>query len=93
MPFLDGSSSVFSVAPDGDMAVVYTGLTSVLDLAFDPQGRLYALETSFRKPIAPPFLFPGTGRVVRVEADGALTPVVTGLDFPSAMTMGSAGDL
>lgn len=93
VPFLDGSSSVFRVAADGEMALVYSGLTTVLDLAFDPRGRLYALETSVEKPIAPPFLFPATGRVVRVEAEGALIPVATGLTFPSAMTFGAHGDL
>lgn len=55
-------------------------------------GNLYALESM----TAPGFPSPaevGTGMVVRVERDGTLTLVVTGLSFPSAMTFGPHGDL
>ena len=93
VPFIDGTSSVFSISHRGNIELLHQGLTTVLDLAFDRIGRLYALETSVGKPVAPPFLFPGTGRVVRVEADGTLIPIATGLDFPSAMTIGPRDDL
>jgi hypothetical protein len=93
VPFLDGSSSVFSLSRDGTIEPLYPGLTTVLGLAFDRIGRLYALETSVGKPVAPPFLFPATGRVVRIESDGSLTPVVEGLNLPTGMTFGPRGEL
>jgi hypothetical protein len=93
VPFLDGTSSVFSVSHDGAIDPLHLGLTTVLGLAFDRIGRLYALETSVGKPVAPPFLFPATGRVVRIEPNGSLTAVAEGLTFPTGMTFGPRGDL
>ncbi len=70
---------------------VETGLTTAWE-RLGRDGRLYALESM----TAPGFPSPaevGTGMVVRVERDGTLTLVVTGLSFPSAMTFGPHGDL
>jgi len=64
----------------------------VVGLAFDRQGRLYALETT-AAGVAPPLSDPTAGRLVRVEADGALTPVVTNLAFPTAVVSGKNGEL
>ncbi len=68
-----------------------SGLTAVLGVAFDARGRLYALETDtvagFPGPAAA-----GSGQVVRVNKDGSLTIIATGLTFPSAMTIDPDGD-
>jgi sugar lactone lactonase YvrE len=69
--------------------VVATGLTAVLGLAFDRQGRLYALETT---TVDNDFPQPGTGRVVRVTR-GGLVPVATGLTFPTGVAAGPDGHL
>jgi hypothetical protein len=90
-PIVPSSSNIWKLTPSGNLKVVATGLTTVLGTAWN-DGKLYALESM----TAPEFPSPaevGTGMVVRVERDGTLTPVVTGLSFPSAMTFGPDGDL
>jgi hypothetical protein len=93
VPFLDGSAAVRAISHDGRLSILASGLTTVLSVAYDRRGRLYALETSVGKPVAPPFLFPGTGRVVRVEDSGQLTVVAEGLTLPTAMTFGARDEL
>jgi sugar lactone lactonase YvrE len=88
-PITPGSSQIMKITPSGNISVVAQGLTTVLGLAFDANGNLYALEMS----PAPGFPTPGTGRVVRVLEDGTLEPVVTGLSLPTAMTFGPDGKL
>lgn len=91
-PLVPGSAKVFMVTLDGHVSVFATGLTTVLGVAFDRSGRLYALEsfTSFPFP-APPAA--GSGKVVRLNASGGWDDIVTGLTFPTAMTFGEEGDL
>jgi hypothetical protein len=88
-PISPGSSQIMKITPSGKLKVVAAGLTTVLGLAFDPDGNLYALEMN----AAPGFPAPGNGRVVRVLDDGTLQPVVTGLMLPTAMTFGPDGKL
>ena len=63
----------------------------MLGIAFDGQGRLYALETDtvagFPGPAAA-----GSGKVVRVNSNGRLTTIAAGLNFPTAMTFDPDGD-
>ncbi|MBV9173533.1 MAG: ScyD/ScyE family protein [Chloroflexi bacterium] len=91
-PLVQGAANVFRLTPRGELSTVASGLTAVLGVAFDRNGRLYALETSATGGPGPG-LVPNTGRVVRVSRSGGLIPVVTGLDFPSAMTFGPDGNL
>jgi len=58
----------------------------VLGLAFR-HGKLYALEMSTTAG-APT---PGTGAIVLVRAHGPAQTVVSGLDFPTGMTVGPDG--
>src|SRR5262249_54032614 len=91
-PVQVGSAKILKVTPSGQIEQHAAGLTTVLGLAFDAQGRLYALETDtvagFPGPAAA-----GSGQVVRVNGDGSLTPIATGLVFPTGMTMGPDGAL
>ncbi len=74
------------------------GFTTVVSVKFGPDGLLYALELSDT-----PGGFPnkGDGKVVRLNADGCIETVVTGLSLPGGMTFGpdkalyvsNAGDL
>jgi hypothetical protein len=91
-PAVPGAAKIFKVNLDGTFSVFATGLTTVLGVAFDRHDRLYALEsfTSFPFP-APPA--GGSGKVVRLNASGGWDEVVTGLNFPSAMTFGKDGYL
>lgn len=88
----DFAASVYRVSKDGSrMSLVASGLHGVLGIAFDRQGRLYVLETT-QAGVDPPLSDPTAGRLVRVEADGSVTPIVTGLAFPTALIPGRKGE-
>jgi glucose/arabinose dehydrogenase len=74
------------------------GFTTIVSLKFGPDGLLYALELS---DTPNGFPNPGDGKVLRLNADGTIQTVVTGLKLPGGMTFGpdkalyisNAGDL
>lgn len=88
-PIVSGSSKILKISPRGDVTVVAEGLTTVLGLAFDKKGRLYALENTSDNP----FPTPGTGRVVRVGPQGQIEVIASGLFLPTAMTFGPDDNL
>jgi len=67
-------------------------LSKVLGVAFDSADRLYVLETS-NSDAAGGFPVPGTGDVVRINFDGTVETIDSGLTFPTAMTFGPDGKL
>src|SRR5690606_4768760 len=71
-PFEDGEASVLAVARDGDVTEVWTGLTAVADVAVGDDGTLYALELSTGNTDEPPFLTPGSGRLVQQTGEDEL---------------------
>jgi hypothetical protein len=91
-PVVPGTESIYKMTADGTVKVVASGLTAVLGVAFDSQGRLYALETQTVAGFPGPSAI-GTGQVVRVNHDGTKTLIATGLTFPTAMTFGPDGRL
>ena len=87
----DFAGAIYRVSRDGTQVTrVASGLHGVLGVAFDDRGRLYALETT-AAGVAPPLSDPTAGRLVRIERDGSITPLVTGLAFPSALVAGPDG--
>jgi hypothetical protein len=90
-PVTPGTQHIYQLTPGGHVSVVASGLTAVVGIAFDARGRLYALETDtvagFPGPAAA-----GSGKVVRVNANGTLTTIAAGLTFPTAMTVDPDGD-
>lgn len=66
------------------VASSHAGFTAIVDIKFGPDGLAYVLELS--SAVGNPA--PGTGKVVRVQRDGTIEDVVTGLTLPSAMTFG-----
>jgi hypothetical protein len=76
--------SSFSVA--GSRA----GFTTVVSLKVGPDGLLYALELS---DTPGGFPNPGDGKVVRLNVDGSIQTVITGLSLPGGMTFGLKGAL
>ena len=92
-PITAGAAQVFTVTPDGELGVHAKGVTAVLGLAFDDEGRLYVLETSGPGAGMEAPIVPGTGRVVRLTGDGELEVVATGLVFPTGMAFGPDGTL
>lgn len=88
-PVVPGSSQVFAVNPGGHFHLFAGGLTTVLGLATDQRDRVYALEMSN----APGLPAPGNGDVVRINRDGSLQTIASGLNLPTAMTLGPDGNL
>ncbi len=91
VPFADGSAKVIHVAEDGTTNDVWTGLTTVTDIAVGPDGTLYATELSTGNLQEPPFLVPGSGRVVRQTGPDSLEVVAGGLMLPVALDFGPDG--
>ena len=60
------------------------GFTTIASIKFGPDGLLYVLELSD----ADGYPAPGNGKVVRLNADGKIEDVVTGLNVPTGMTFG-----
>jgi hypothetical protein len=91
-PIVPGSAQVFRVTPGGEFELFAGGLTTVLGLAVDSSNRVYVLEMSVLTG-SPYFPTPFTGQIVRINSDGSPTTITTGLNFPTAMTMGPDGNL
>src|SRR5205823_7649534 len=86
-PVEPGSAAIYKVTPEGRISVFAKGLTTVVGVAFGPDGMLYALEMS----TAPGDPAPGTGMVVRMNSSGRWEAVASGLTFPTAMAFGPDG--
>jgi len=88
----DFAAFVYALSRDGStIRQIASGLHGVLGIAFDKRDRLYAVETTgpgLRLTDAAA----GAGRLVRVERDGSLTPIVTNLTFPTALLPGKHGE-
>ncbi len=91
VPFPDGAAAVMHVAADGTVTEVWTGLTAVVGVAVGNDGTLYALEMSTGNLQEPPFLQPGSGRLVRQTGPESLEVVADGLMFPVALDVGPDG--
>ena len=94
-PFMDGTSRVDRVAPDGTVSTVWSGLTMVTGIAVAPDGTLYAAEMATGDPASmeePPFQ-PFTGRVVRQTGTDGLEEVATGMLFPVNLRFSPDGGL
>jgi hypothetical protein len=73
-------AGIYKVPRHGAPTQVASGLHAVLGIAFDNQHRLYALQS--------PIFIPGTGSLVRVNPDGGIETILSGLVFPSALRRG-----
>jgi hypothetical protein len=91
VPFPDGAGKVMHVAADGTVEDVWTGLTTVVDVAVGADGALYALELSTGNIAEPPFLNPGSGRIVRQTGPDTHEVVVDGLMLPVSLEIGPDG--
>ena len=91
-PGFQNQSRVFRITPDGQLETVAGGLNAALGVAFDGQGRLYALE-AFTGFFAPAPFTVNSGMVVRLNNSGGWDTIASGLNFPTAMTFGLDGKL
>lgn len=92
-PFFRGSSTIYRVPRSGGEVTPYlTGLTAVVDIAFDKNGTLYIVEIAsglVPGPGADPGV--GNGRLLRKPKDGAVEVVLEGLVFPAGVAVGTDG--
>ena len=86
-PYPDGVARIVRVDRSGAVADVWTGLTSLADVAVDRDGRLYALEMATGNT-AEAFLRPGSGRLLRRDLDGRISVVADRLDRPVSLAFG-----
>jgi len=92
-PLVPGASSIYHITPSGRIPETTGHLTSVLGVAFDGSGKMYALENTVCPSADPCMPSPFSGRVVRVARDGSLTTIASGLMLPTGMTFGPDGAL
>lgn len=95
-PFFRGASTIYRIPPFGGAPEPYvTGLTGVVDIAFDRHGTLYAVEIAsglVPGPGADPGL--GVGRLLRKKRGQAPEVVLDqGLVFPAGITIAHDGTI
>lgn len=86
---IQNDSIVMKITPSGQISTVVSGLSTVVGVSFDSQGRLYILENTTGNS----FPTPGTGAILRLTASGTLQTIASGLNLPTAMTFGPDGNL
>lgn len=93
-PFFQGASTIYKVSRDGSSVTPYvTGLTAVVDMAFDGKGTLYIVEIAsgfVPGPGADPGV--GNGRLLRKRKNGPVEVVLDGLVFPAGVAIDRHGD-
>jgi plastocyanin len=89
-PFPAGAAKVVSIAADGTLGEVATGLTMVVGVAVGPDGHLYATQFSTDMLSGD---MPAPGNVVRVLEDGTQEVVVDGLMLPNGIAFDQDGNL
>jgi sugar lactone lactonase YvrE len=92
IPFVAGSGRVLRIGTTGQVETLTRGTTTATGVAMAGDGTIYVVEHSASLG-QPPFLAPGTGRVVRVQGDGQLVAVAEGLMFPTHALVGPDGGL
>ena len=91
-PFAPGVANVYRMVPGQDPVVHCAGFKAIMDLAFGPDGSLYVVENATGG--VPPFglfFLPNTGRLSRVGPGCTVTPVLEGLNRPTAVAVGADG--
>ena len=88
VPFAAEAAAIYRVVPGQTPTVAWSGFTTVIDLAFGPDGSLYVLEHS-----TGPVFFGLPGRLLEVAPDGTRTPVLEGLTRPGSVAVGPDGAL
>jgi hypothetical protein len=82
-PFFPGEARIWRVVPGQPATVHLTGFTTIIDTAFDSQGRLIVLQTSNN-----PFDVNQDGTLIRVEHNGDRTVLAsTGLTNPGGVAL------
>lgn len=85
-PFLPDAGKVVSVdAASGAITEIASGEPMITDVQVGPDGELYALQFNDPEDAGEAFFAPGTGKVLTVNDDGTMSPLITGLSFATFM--------
>ncbi len=89
-PFPEGQARIHRVDADGKTTVYADGFTQLIDLAFDAQGNLYALQYANQSGWKGKL----DGTLIKIATDGTRTTILSGngLESPTALTISSDGD-
>ena len=87
-PFCAGFANVYRVVPGQAPTLYCGGFTTVIDLAWGPDGNLYVAQHSNG-----PVFFATSGNVVRVGPGCTKTPVTPPLNRPGSLAFGPDGKL
>ena len=89
-PFPVGGARVYRVEPGHKPQVYARGFTNIIDIAFDPRGRLYVLEIAHNGLLSEePY-----GALQRVNRDGSKKMLLDdGLFFPAGLVVRSAHEM
>ncbi len=86
-PFNPEDGKVIQVGvPTGTEVEIAKGFSHIISAAYGPGGKLYALSFGDQAdPSAGDEAVPFTGKILRVNGDGTLTPIVDGLMFATSL--------
>lgn len=88
-PFTPGESRLFTLGADGSiLGSAKPGLTSIVDMAYAPDGSLVVAEIYNDGLLAM-----GAGDVRRIRLDGTVDTLIRGLDTPTSLAFGPDGAL
>jgi sugar lactone lactonase YvrE len=94
MPFLPGTSDVYRIVPGRAPELYVAGFTSVVDIAFGPDGTLYVLEIAKKSVLNAYGTGDWTGRLLAVDRNGVKTEIASeGLWAPSGLTVARDGSV
>jgi hypothetical protein len=88
-PYPEGEARIYRIGADNQPTIYADGFTTLLDLAFDTQGNLFALEYA-----KSPYTGNADATVTRVAPDGTRTIIASGngLSYATAMALGLGSD-
>jgi sugar lactone lactonase YvrE len=86
IPFTAGAANVYRVVPGQAPQVFRSGLTTVTDIDFGPDGSLYVIEHS-----TGPAFFALPGDLVKITPSGVKTVLVSNLNRPTSVLVASDG--
>jgi hypothetical protein len=92
-PFTQGASRIWALYRDGSMKPVAEGMTTVVDIAIDPEEDALVVVSIGEWSNDFGFFLPGSGSIVSIDEDGVVTPVIDQLFAPTGVAFDDDGDL
>lgn len=85
-PFIPGTANIFRIEADGTSTIFADGFTNITDIAWGPDGNLYALQ----------FADAGIGgnelgSIIQIGSDGSHNTIFSGLTAPTGLEFGPDG--